>query len=143
MKRSESLARLFVPGSYVLTLIQAKADTGAEGLVTITGQKMPPPSKRITLHQKGLKITGARIVRHDKKGDQEFSIARINHLPTFEQVRLHTKETLFPGPYEIIINFSPQPKLESKLPKRKLFPCIDEPSAWSGVQSISTSSIAS
>lgn len=143
MKRSESLARLFVPDRYVLTLIQAKGDTDAAGLVTISGQKLPPPSKRITLHQKGLKITGAQIIRHDKKGDRVFTIARINHLPTFEQVRLHTKETLFPGHYEIIINFSPKPNLESELPKRELFPCIDEPEAWASVQSISTSSISS
>jgi len=143
MKHGESLAKLFLPESYKLTLIQPKGDTDAEGLVTITGKKLPPPSKRITLHQKGLKITGARIIRHDKKGDQVFTTARINHLPTFEQVRLHTKETLFPGHYEVMINFSPQPKLESGLPKRELFPCIDEPDAWSSVQSISTSSISS
>src|SRR3989344_6335309 len=98
----------------------------SKGRVKIVGNKMAPPSKRITLHQKGLKITGARIIRHDKKGDQVFTIARINHLPTFEQVRLHSQETLFPGPYEIIINFSPKPELGSKLPKRELFPCIDE-----------------
>ena len=115
----------------------------SKGQVKIVGNKLAPPSKRITLHQKGLKITSARIIRHDKKGDQQFTIARINHLPTFEQVRLHAKETLFPGHYEIIINFSPKPKLESKLPKRELFPCIDEPEAWASVQSISTSSIAS
>ena len=115
----------------------------SKGRVKIVGNKMAPPSKRITLHQKGLKITGARIIRHDKKGDQVFTTARINHLPTFEQVRLHTKETLFPGHYEVMINFSPQPKLESGLPKRELFPCIDEPDAWSSVQSISTSSISS
>ena len=115
----------------------------SKGRVKIVGNKTAPPSKRITLHQKGLKITGAQIIRHDKKGDQQFTIARINHLPTFEQVRLHSQETLFPGHYEIMINFSPQPKLESGLPKRELFPCIDEPEAWGGVQSISTSSISS
>ncbi len=142
-KRTSNLYKSFQPHSYKLTLITAKGDTGAEGLVTITGQKLPPPSKRITLHQKGLKITDAQIIRHDKKGDHVFTIARINHLPTFEQVRLHTKETLFPGHYEIIINFSPKPNLESELPKRELFPCIDEPEAWASVQSISTSSISS
>lgn len=130
MKHIQLLAKLFVPSSYRLVLNQTGGDTDAEGLITIAGKKMPPPSKRITLHQKGLKITGAQIVRRDKKGDQQFSVARINHLPTFQQVRLHTKETLFPGYYEILVNFTPQPDLKSKLPKRQLFPCIDEPEAW-------------
>lgn len=134
MKHRESLASLFVPKGYKLTLIPVKGDTDAEGLITISGQKLPPPSKRITLHQRGLKITSAQIIRHDRKGDQEFTIVRINHLPTFEQVRLHTKETLFPGHYEIIINFSAKPKLKSTLPKRELFPCIDEPEAWAMVK---------
>ena len=135
MRKVAKLYAWFQPERYEL-------DT-SKGRVKIFGNKIKPPSKRITLHQKGLKITEAQIVRHDKKGDQKFAVARINHLPTFEQVRLHAKETLFPGHYEIIINFSPKPKLKSKLPKRQLFPCIDEPEAWDSVQSISTSSISS
>lgn len=130
VKSNDSLAGQFLPSKYKLTLIEAKGDSDAEGLITITGQKLPPPSKRITLHQKGLKITEAQVVRRDKKGDQQFKVARINHLPTFQQVRLHTKETLFPGYYEITLNFSPKHDLKSNLPKRELFPCIDEPEAW-------------
>src|SRR3989338_10410366 len=95
-KRTSNLYKSFQPHSYKLTLITAKGDTGAEGLVTITGQKLPPPSKRITLHQKGLKITDAQIIRRDKKGNQQFKVSRINHLTTFEQVRLHTAGMLYP-----------------------------------------------
>ena len=80
------------------------------GQVRIFGNKTSPPAKRITLHQKALKITDAKIVRHDKKGDQEFDVVRINRLPTMQQVRLHTKETLFPGHYEITISFKGDPQ---------------------------------
>ncbi len=102
----------------------------SESRVQIVGKKIGPPSKRISLHQKGLKITGAQISRQDKRGVQDFSVVRINHLPTSEQVRLHTKETLFPGYYEISLNFLPKHDFKSDLPKRELFPCIDEPEAW-------------
>ncbi len=123
-KRATWLYRSFQPEEYRLTL------DGNKCWLVITGRKLPPPSKRISLHQKGLKITGAKITRLDKKGSTEYEVVRINHLPTFEQVRLHTKEILFPGYYEIAISFSPKPKPKSKLPKRQLFPCIDEPEAW-------------
>jgi len=106
--------------------------SGSDCQLIIEGKKLPPPSKRITLHQKGLKISSAQIVRRDKKGNREFRVARINHLPTLQQVRLHADETLFPGYYEIIINFSPKCDPKSKLPKRELFPCVDEPEAWDG-----------
>lgn len=119
-KKNIDLYKLFKPEKYKLVNNKLK----------IVGKKVGPPSKRITLHQKGLKITEAQIVRHDKKGDQQFEVARINHLPTMQQVRLHTSETLFPGYYEITLNFSPKRDLKSNLPNRELFPCIDEPEAW-------------
>lgn len=131
MKHAQPLAKLFVPSSYRLALTQARSDTDAEGLITIAGKKMPPPSRRITFHQKGLKIISAKITRLDKKGPIEYEIIRINHLPTFEQVRLHTSETLFPGDYKIVMQFTAkhEPKPDSSS-KRQIFPCIDEPEAW-------------
>lgn len=100
MKKEVEIYKHFQPKRYEL----------GSDFVKITGQKLPPPSKRITLHQKGLKVTGAKIIRHDKKGDQEFEVVRINHLPTMRQARLHTKETLFPGHYEITVFFGGDPK---------------------------------
>lgn len=101
----------------------------------IKAKKLPPPSKRITLHQKGLKITSANLTRLDKKGDSALKIIRINHLPTFEQVRLHTNDTLFPGNYTIEIEYKLNPeKLKRISPgaplDRSLVPSVDEPDAW-------------
>lgn len=128
MSKALQLLNHFQPERYELD--------SPQGQIKISGKKVGPPSKRITLHQKGLKITNAQIVRRDKKGDREFSIARINHLPTFEQVRLHTRETLFPGHYEVIIDFSNSHKPSPEAPKREQFPCIDEPEAWESARTI-------
>lgn len=90
---------------------------------------MPPPSQRITLHQKGLKIISAKIFRRDKAGQKEYEIKRINHLPTFEEVRLHTKELLYPGDYEIVLEYKLK-KSGAPKPSREFLPSIDEPEAW-------------
>ncbi len=86
-------------------------------------------------------ISSAQITRKDKRGDQQFVPQRINNMPTLEQVRLHTKETLFPGYYEVTIHFLAKPAMKQELPKRQLFPSIDEPEAWasSSIEIVSSS----
>lgn len=137
------MSKQFIPESYKLTLIQAKGDTDAKGLITIEGQKLPPPSRRLVFHQKGLKITRAEIVAQTKKGDQQIHVARINHHRSFEQVRLHTKEMLYPGKYVVTMAFIVKPPANTEKPEvitaafeageslRESFPCIDEPQATS------------
>ncbi|MEK7095923.1 MAG: hypothetical protein AAB896_01370 [Patescibacteria group bacterium] len=129
--KSAGLYELFRPAKYSLSISE-----GACRLV-IEGQKIGPPSKRITLHQKSLKITSAIIIRQDKKGSIGQEVLRINHLPSFEQVRLHTTGTLYPGPYIIELNYRLDPEklhtlknLADEKPHRDLLPCIDEPEAW-------------
>jgi len=73
----------------------------------ITGQKFGAPNKRIELCQKGLKVRSAKITYHQKNTVVEHEVIRINHLPTFEQVRLHTNSPLYPGNYQIVLEFSP------------------------------------
>ncbi len=121
MKKSSNLYQYFQPAKYELSGEGAK----------VMGKKIGPPSRRLTFHQKGLKIKDARIIRMDKKGDQDFLVSRINHMPSFQQVRLHTQETLFPGNYTVILKFTPPKDLSADTDKRQLFPCIDEPEAWS------------
>lgn len=130
-KKIIELYKLFQPEKYELVL------DGDECRLIITGKKMPPPSKRITLHQKGLKITSAKITRLDKKGAAEHDVTRINHLPTFEQVRLHIAGLLYPGRYIIELSYRLGPEklqmlkaLGNEKPHRDLLPCIDEPDAW-------------
>ena len=129
-KKNVSLCRLFQPQNYSLSV------DGNKCRLVITGKKLPPPSKRITLHQKGLKITSAKIIRNDRRGPTEHDVARINHLPTFEQVRLHTAGMLYPGVYVIELSYRLNPdklqqlkKLGDKKPSRDLLPSIDEPEA--------------
>jgi aminopeptidase N len=104
------------------------------------------------LHQKDLKITSAKIVKHDKKGDQALAVERINNQNGLNEVRIHTKDKVFPGDYSVTLEF------EGKITKpmhgiypcyfkhegkgkmliatqfeshhaREAFPCIDEPEA--------------
>src|SRR3989344_8355548 len=132
MVSQKKLSDAFLPERYELSL------SGNESRLVIAGQKLPPPSKRISLHQKGLKIIKAEIVRADKRGPAEYEVIRINHLPTIQQVRLHTKELQYPGSYQITLYYRlDQQKIKqlSELgdnkPNRELVPSVDEPEAWS------------
>jgi hypothetical protein len=110
----------FRPEHYQLEL---QLDTEAmkfHGTVTINGQKTGRPSKRLTFHQNGLKITAASVIRHDKKGEQKFSVDRINHHGSFDEVRLHTKEKLFPGKFSVQIAFSGN----ITKPMNGIYPCF-------------------
>jgi aminopeptidase N len=108
--------------------------------------------QRITFHQKELKITSATIVKQDKKGDKELPVKRINNQNSFDEVRLHVDDIIYPGNYTVTMEF------EGKITKpmngiypcffkhngkdkkliatqfeshhaREAFPCIDEPAA--------------
>ena len=129
-KKKISLYDYFQPARYSLSLRESSCQ------LIIEGKKLPPQSKRIILHQKGLKITAAKIIRNDRRGPTEHDVVRINHLPTFEQVRLHTADMLYPGVYVIELNYQLNPdklqqlkKLGEKKPSRDLLPSIDEPEA--------------
>ena len=75
------------------------------GHVTIQGKKVGRPSKRLTLHQNGLKVTSAKVVKHDKKGDQELAVTRINNQNSLNEVRLHTEGMVYPGDYTLELTF--------------------------------------
>jgi len=146
------LSTLFQPKHYIIELKPDRETMTFAGSVIVTGQKVYRPNRRFTFHQNGLKITRAHITRHDKKGDRVIPLTRINHHHRFDEVRLHTKETLYPGLYTISMAFKgkiTQPMngmypcffthdgKEKKLiatqfeshHAREVFPCIDEPEA--------------
>lgn len=142
----------FQPQHYHVDLKPDREAKTFSGQVTISGQKVSRPSKRFTFHQKDLKISTARIVKHDKKGQEEIPVARINHHQTRNEVRLHTDRLLYPGQYTVELTFDgviTRPmngmypcffqyndrehqliatQFESHH-AREVFPCIDEPEA--------------
>lgn len=151
-KKVTRLYEQFQPENYNLSLKLEREDMTFSGTVIIRGKKVGRPSQRITFHQKELKITSATITKHDKKGDKELPISRINNQASFDEVRIHTKDMVYPGNYTITMEF------EGKITKpmngiypcffkhdgkdkkliatqfeshhaREAFPCIDEPEA--------------
>jgi len=142
----------FQPHNYRISLVPDRVAKTYSGNVIISGKKTGRPSKRITLHQKGLKITRANILKHDKKGDQNIEITRINLHKKFDEVRLHSNIMLYPGEYTLNLSFQGKitrnmngiypcsfelggKKLELLATQfeshhaREVFPCIDEPEA--------------
>lgn len=152
---TKSVTRLFQsfqPAYYDLAITLDHKNMQFKGTVTITGRKVGRPSKRLTLHQKFLKITSAEIVVKDKKGTRPVPVTRINHHKSFDEVRLHADEMLYPGEYEVAINYEGTitPGMTGIYPcffkndgkedaliatqfeshhAREAFPCIDEPEA--------------
>lgn len=74
--------------------------------VEIIGLKLPPPSKRITLEQSNIKVLRAKIVYKHKKGDIESEVSRINRMKSFGEIRLHTKNLLYPGMYIVTLEYT-------------------------------------
>lgn len=151
----KSVTRLFTqfqPEHYELRLVPDRDAMTFSGRVIIKGKKTGRPSQRLTFHQKDLKITKATVTKHDKKGDQEVVISRINLQKSFDEVRLHSEAMVYPGEYTVTLEFSGEitrpmngiypcffkdGKTEKQLiatqfeshHAREAFPCIDEPEA--------------
>lgn len=151
-KKVTRLYEQFQPENYQLELALDRDAMAFSGTVTIRGKKTGRPSQRLTFHQKELKITSAKIIKHDKKGDKELSVKRVNNQNSLDEVRLHANEMVYPGEYTVTMEFAGQIKHEMNgiypCPfkhdgkekillatqfeshyARKAFPCIDEPEA--------------
>jgi aminopeptidase N len=151
-KNVTRLYEQFWPENYDLALIPNPETMKFSGTVTVRGKKTGRPAERLTFHQKGLKITSASITKHDKNGDTTIEVSRINNQDSFDEVRLHAAETLYPGEYTVKMTFSGDitrpmngiypcyfkhdgqdkvliaTQFESHH-AREAFPCIDEPEA--------------
>jgi aminopeptidase N len=151
-KKVRRLYRQFQPEHYDLQLDIDPEKMTFTGSVVIAGKMVGRPSQRITLHQKDLKISEAYIRRTDKKGEKIYNVSRINSQKSYDEVRLHTSEMLYPGGYNLMVNFEGKItrnmegiypcffKRDGKEQKliatqfeshhaREAFPCIDEPEA--------------
>lgn len=151
-KKVKRLFEGFQPQNYSINLHPDRENMTLSGTVIVTGKKTGRPSQRITFHQQGLKITSAKITKHDKKQTQDFPVTRISHQNTLAEVRLHADELLYGGQYTIEMTFSGEitrpmdgvypcffkqddqdkqliaTQFESHF-ARQAFPCIDEPEA--------------
>jgi aminopeptidase N len=151
-KKVTRLYEQFQPEHYDLRLAVDRDAMTFSGSVTIRGKKVGRPAERLKFHQKGLKITSATVVKHDKNGDQPINITRINNQNTLDEVRLHADKSIYPGEYTVTMNFEgtvTRPmngiypcffthddkdkqlvatQFESHH-AREAFPCIDEPEA--------------
>ncbi|MCA9348368.1 M1 family metallopeptidase [Candidatus Saccharibacteria bacterium] len=152
---SKKVTRLYdnlKPENYKLDIHIDPTGRKFSGKVIIRAKKTGRPSKRITLHQKNLTITSATIVKHDKKLDNIVEISRMNTQKSYDEVRLHSQSTLYPGEYTITLHFTGKitnpmnglypchfkhegkdkillaTQFESHH-AREVFPCIDEPEA--------------
>ncbi len=151
-KEVKRLYKNFRPHKYVLDIIVDKDSMKFSGTVIIVGNNTGRPSCRLTFHQNGIKITKAHVTKHDKLGDHEIIIDRINHHRNFDEVRLHASKILYGGQYTVRMEFSgkitrhmngiypcffEKDGHEKKLiatqfeshHAREVFPCIDEPEA--------------
>jgi hypothetical protein len=124
----------FLPKTYHLEL---KPDNSG-GTVLIDGLKLTPPSKRICLHQSNLKIINATLIHKSKKGNEEIEVSRINHIKSFQEVRLHTDQILYPGIYSVNLEFTgtinkdklrfiDNPEIWQSTNWRDIFPSVDVP----------------
>ena len=106
---SKSVSRLleqFVPGNYNLEISLNPESRTFSGTVIIKGKKVGRPSQRITLHQKGLNISETSIIKHDKNGQNQLNIIRTNAHKSYNEFRIHTEGTIYPGNYTISLSFS-------------------------------------
>lgn len=129
----------FVPINYDLQISKA-----GDLELRISGRKTGRPSKRITLHQNGIKILSAGITYARRNVSYSQRAIRVNHVNSFQQARLHFKDLLYPGTYVVTLKF------KSKLPAseyrklivagksletidlRKYLPSVDERAARTG-----------
>ncbi len=151
-KSAKHLFEQFKPEHYDLALTIDKEKLTFTGKVVITGQKTGRPSKRITLHQRGLTVVSTRITKYSKADQESIEPSRIVLHKAYDEVRLHTERELYAGKYTVEIEFSGKitesmlgiypsyfthkgrketiiaTQFESHY-AREVFPCIDEPIA--------------
>jgi puromycin-sensitive aminopeptidase len=152
-KKVTRLYEQYNPKHYELYLDISEDKQTFTGTVSLSGRKVGKPSKRITLHQKAIRVSKATVFQKQKDGSfDEITISRINTQDSYDEVRLHSDKTLYPGEYTITLEFSgkitdnmdgiyPSRFKEDGIDKkliatqfeshhaREAFPCIDEPEA--------------
>src|SRR5665213_711183 len=106
---AKSVRRLygsFKPDSYNLDLSVDPDKMAISGTVVIDGLKGGRPSKRITFHQKNLVIKKVKVTKLDTKGNVDLKVDRINYQKSYDEVRLHFKDIVYPGRYRVELDYT-------------------------------------
>lgn len=119
-KKVTRLYEQFEPENYKLALNPDRDAMAFTGAVVIRGRKTGRPSQRLTFHQKGLEITKATVTKDEKGGHKPVEITRINNQDSFDEVRLHAKDMVYPGEYTIVMEF----RGEITRPMQGIYPCF-------------------
>ncbi|MCA9342723.1 M1 family metallopeptidase, partial [Candidatus Saccharibacteria bacterium] len=151
-KAVKRLYNQFQPTNYKLEIQIDRDNLTFNGTILITGQKVGRPTRRLVFHQNGLRVTSAEVVAKGRDQDIKVNIDRILHHKKFDEIRLHSKQSIFPGKYQIKLQFKGKitddmlgiypSRFEHRNKKeiiiatqfeshhsREAFPCIDEPEA--------------
>lgn len=154
MKKVKRLYDQFKPLNYKLEIEISDDKKSFKGSVQINGSKVGKPNERITLHQKNLDVEVVSVTKTDKKTKQNLQLkpTRIVKHDSYDELRIHFSETIYPSEMTIELKFSgqitenmdgiyPSNFKEDNVPKqiiatqfeshhaREAFPCIDEPEA--------------
>lgn len=121
-KSVKQLSDQFNPKHYELHIRLNPEAMTFTGTVSIKGVRKGRPSQRLTFHQKRLKISSSKIIKHGKKGNETIQLKRINHHEAYDEVRLHCDGMIYPGDYTVTMEFS------GKITRHMngLYPCFFE-----------------
>ncbi len=107
---SKSVARLYKyirPIQYDLALDIDDQKLTFHSKEEIIFNKTKNPTKRLTFHQKGLKITKVNVYKFDSNGNlEELKIKRVNKQDKSNELRIHFGFLIFPGKYLLKIEYS-------------------------------------
>src|ERR1039458_5521501 len=105
-KQVRRLYSSFQPESYDLVLSLDPKNMKFDGSVIITGNNVGRPTKRITLHQKDLKVRSVKVTELNPKGNKAIPVTRVNIQKSFNELRLHFDSLIKSGKYQIEIEYS-------------------------------------
>lgn len=151
-KRIDRLFQQFRPAHYDVHITPDKESMTFQTHVVVRGKKVGRPSRRITLHAKGLKVVDVKLTKISKESSSKVEIERTNIHSRFDELRIHSESLIYPGDYQVEITtkgeitkpmqglypcyFKHEDKekflLATQLEShhaREVFPCIDEPEA--------------
>jgi aminopeptidase N len=106
-KSVKRLYRFIKPIKYTIDLDINDQKLIFSGEEEIIFEKLKNPTKRLTFHQKNLKISKVNVFKYDSNNNlQELKLSRINVHRKYDELRIHFDFLIYPGKYLIKISYS-------------------------------------